>query len=76
MWKDGTLLTDYIRITVTNQHVHYKDEWIISVRELGWQKSLGISPDSTLQQAQDKAVEIVEEHLKNMLTSITNTKKS
>jgi len=70
-WIDGTLQTPFVRIQVTNSHVHYKGIWVMHVREFYWNcKDLKISSESTQKDAQKAALKIVRNHVADMLLSL------
>ena len=70
-WIKGTFQTPELRIQITNSHIHAKDEWVIHVRELGWNtKRLIIPNESTEQEAQKAAILAVKSHIEDMLHSL------
>lgn len=72
-WIDKTLQTPELRIQITNSHIHAKGIWVIHVREFNWDtKDIGIPNESTLEEAQTAAVELVKQHLNKMLKSLND----
>lgn len=71
MWKDGILQTKELRIQITNKHIYAKGIWVIHVREFGWNtKEMNIPSDSTMEQAQQRAINMCKEYLTNALKSL------
>lgn len=71
MWKDGTLQTSELRIQITNEHIYAKGIWVIHVREFNWNtKPMNIPNDSTIEQAQKRAVEMCKNHLNKAMSSL------
>ena len=74
-WKNGVLKTDKVRIVITNNHIYYPDDWVVSVRELGWgAKGMGIGNEAEESVAQETAVEMVLGELKAMIAGLENYK--
>lgn len=72
-WIDKTLQTPELRIQITNSHIYAKGIWVIHVREFNWDtKDIGIPNESTLEEAQAAAVELVKQHLNKMLKSLND----
>jgi hypothetical protein len=72
-WIDKTLKTPELRIQITNSHIYAKGIWVIHVREFNWDtKDIGIPDESTLEEAQAAAVELVKQHLNKMLKSLND----
>jgi hypothetical protein len=63
-WKDGTLKTNNLRIQITNSHIYAKGEWVMHVREFGWNtKRLGLPSNASEEEAQSAAIHQVRSHL-------------
>lgn len=71
MWINGTLQTSELRIQITNRHINAKGMWVIHVREFGWNTKLMNIPDnSTLEQAQERAIEMCKDFLNRAMDSL------
>ena len=70
-WDGGVLKTPYIRIQITNRHIHAIGIWVMHVRELDWHtRDIGVSNDATIEEARTAAVENVRDHLNRMMESL------
>ena len=70
-WNNRTLKTADLRIQITNSHIYAKGTWVMHVREFNWNiKAIGVPDQATEQEAQSAAVQLVREHLENMLDSL------
>jgi hypothetical protein len=70
-WKNGTYQNDYLRVEVTNKHIHNPGQWVMHCRELDWNcVFIGIPSYSTQNDAQKEALNKVKTHLGLMIESI------
>lgn len=70
-WKEGTLKTKNLRITIVSHHVHHKGQWVMHVPQLGWNcKYLNLTSDIPEGVAQEKAVSMVREHLNTLISEL------
>lgn len=70
-FKNGNFNTGKIDIYVTKNHVASRGSWSVSVARLNWKaKSIPVPDSATQEEAEEKAVEVVKNHLTEILESI------